>query len=328
MLRQINPLLAHNDCTAVGPQTVSGFDAQTTSLAGLPVTSYPSSMSTVAPSLSVLLEESKRLRDLENTWNDKKHIPPQPRRQAQMTKDMKKFAYQSTGGNMHQAERTAVIKSLRAESSDIFGKMSSTFNFTHHDNTDPKAEMKVMKIILIREGHLMTLQSLSEKIARCVGGVSSYCTRVLEVLAEIRESTLNYLEALCLWRQTIPNGNTMSPRVFHWEKKNYTLKIVTDLDFLADNPVILGALKISAEQFRSNPLMLTNNLNDPDTWMDPVERATQDVGGQRNGPLYENRLKLRYAERILLQEIEINSEGNMERPSGYRPNGIHCSCLF
>jgi hypothetical protein len=260
--------------------------------------------------------KSRRLRSLESAWNDTINISNQPRRHAQMTKDIRKFVLQSIDGDIHQAERTAVAKpTLTASGTDIFGKISSTFNFTHHEGTDPKAEMKVVKIILIREGQIMTLQHLSDK-TRGVENVSSSCSRVLEVLAEIRESTLNYLEALCLWRQSVPNGNTMSPRVFFWEKKNYTLKIVNDLDFLADNQLIIGALKISPEQFRANPLMLTNNLDDPNTWMDPVQRAGEDAGGATQGPVFESRLRLRFAERILLQEIELASSSSAGGDSG------------
>lgn len=250
--------------------------------------------------------KSKRLVNLEKSWNDTRQISNQPRRHAQMTKDIRKFVLQSVDGDIHQAERAVAAKARHTESTDIFSKISTTLNFTHHEHTDPKAEMKVVKIILIREGQVMTLQHLSGK-TRTADDVSATSTRVLDVLAEIRESTLNYLEALCLWRQTDPSGDAMSPRVFFWERKNYTLKIVTDLDFLADNTLIINALKISPEQFRSNPLMLTNNLDDPNTWMDPVERAGEDAGGVTQGPIFESRLRLRFAERILLQEIELAS---------------------
>lgn len=244
-----------------------------------------------------------------------------------MTKDIKKFILQSIDGDVHQAERQSVARSKKTDGLDIFGKISSTFNFTHHEGTDAKTELKVVKIILIREGQIMTLTHLSNKV-RSSENVPGSCTGILEVLAEIRESTLNYLEALCLWRQTIPNGNTMSPRIFFWERKNYTLKIVNDLDFLADNALIIQALNITPEQFRSNPLMLTNNLDDPNTWMDPVERAGQDAGGVTQGTVFESRLRLRFAERILLQEIELTTNPSVEdsgffltEPQSQQPQG-------
>jgi hypothetical protein len=158
--------------------------------------------------------------------------------------------------------------------------------------------------VLVREGFLMSLQYLTDK-ARKNDSVDKSCASILELLAQIRESTLNYLEALCLWRQTAQE--TEIPRMFFWERKNYTIKIVTDLDFLADNAVIVSTLGISEAQFRANPLMLTNNLEDMNTWMDPQERAVFDCNGRQEGPQFESRLRLRFAERILLQEVELAS---------------------
>ena len=244
-----------------------------------------------------------------------------------MTKDIKQFIFNSMEGSIHQAERQSAVRARKTDGMDIFGKISSTFNFTHHEGTDARTELKVVKIILVREGQIMTLTHLSEK-ARTAGNVNSLCSSILEVLAEIRESTLNYLEALCLWRNSIVDGHTMSPRVFYWEDKNYTLKIVNDLDFLADNMLIIQALNITPEQFRSNPLMLTNNLDDPNTWMNPIDRAGQDAGGLMQGPVFESRLRLRYAERILLQEIELSSNPSVEdagtfltEPQSQQPQG-------
>ena len=208
-------------------------------------------------------------------------------------------------------ERTEVINSRRNASNDMFERISSTFNFRHHEGTDPQLELKVIKIILVREGLIMNLKYLSER-ATASEQISSACTAILEVLAQIRESTLNYLEALCLWRQSIPNAASMSPRVFFWESRNYTLKIVNDIDFLAENGLIIDALQIAPEQFRSNPLMLTNNLDDPNTWMDPVERASADAEGKTEGPVFESRLRLRFGERILLQEIELTAPPIMD----------------
>lgn len=111
------------------------------------------------------------------------------------------------------------------------------------------------------------------------------CSEILNLLSQIRESTLSYLEALCLWRQTAYSVSPSPllppvPRPFIWKGGNYTLKLVNDLDFLAENDIIVTGLLetvIPAEQLRSNPLMLMNNLEDPDTWMDPYDRAVKDA---------------------------------------------------
>lgn len=149
------------------------------------------------------------------------------------------------------------------------------------------------------------------------------CNEFLQLLSQIRESTLNYLEALCLWRQT---AYSLSPspllppvlRPFIWKGNNYTVKIVNDLDFLTENDILMNGLLsniIPTQQVRCNPLMLTNNLEDPDTWMDPHDRAVKDAAaasggqGQLEGAQFEVKLRLRYAERILLQELELVSSG-------------------
>jgi hypothetical protein len=67
----------------------------------------------------------------------------------------------------------------------------------------------VVKHILSRESLLMNLRHLSESmLSGGAGGggdrnktVDKHCTSVLQLLSEIREVTIRYLEALCLWRQ-------------------------------------------------------------------------------------------------------------------------------
>jgi hypothetical protein len=253
-------------------------------------------------------KKSRHLAKLESAWNGTMQPVNKPKRHLQMTKDIKKFVFQSIEANPNEAERRKMVKA-NGQKENIFEKISSTFNFVHHEGTDHKAELAVVKVILVREGQVMTLTHMCGK-ARTIDDVHNSTSSILEVLAELRESTLNYLEALCLWRQSEVDGNMRIPRVFYWEKQNYTLKIVTDLDFIADNAVLIEALNISASQFRSNPLMLTNNLDDPNTWMDPAERAAEDAGGVTQGELFQSRLRLRYAERMLLQEIELCGSDN------------------
>lgn len=250
----------------------------------------------------------ERLLQLEKSWNDNQRLLrdiAQPKRQTQMSADIKKFIFKSVEGDYMAADREAVLKSRKLATSGSYNRISSTFNFVHHEGSNNTMELKVVKIILVREDQLMGLRHLSSTPYGLAVPTQS-CLRILETLAQIRESTLNYLEALCAWRQSIPHVNVTSPRPFLWERKNYTLRLINDLDYLADIPSIIRTLNIPPEQFRNNPLMLTNNLNDPSTWMDPVERAKQEAGGMSQGVLFETRLKLRYAERILLQEVEAN----------------------
>ena len=90
-------------------------------------------------------------------------------------------------------------------------------------------------------------------------------------------------------------------KVFVWEGYNYTMKIVSDLDFLAEKAGLVAALNQTPEKMRANPLMLPGTLEETaDTWVDPALRASMDANGQTSGDFFEERLRLRNAERLLL----------------------------
>lgn len=241
-------------------------------------------------------------------WNNSISKNYESRRLVQMSSDIKNFITRSMSNEQDPLAKHNLQYDKPEGPSDMFETIATTFNFKHQEGTDPKAELKVIKIILVREGLLMSLKYLTDK-SRRNNSIDKSCTSILELLAQIRESTLNYLEALCLWRQTAEE--TESARVFIWERRNYTMKIISDLDFLGENALIVSTLGIPQNQFKANPLMLTNNLEDMNTWMDPFERASYDCSGAKEGPQFESRLRLRFAERILLQEIElVNSMSN------------------
>ena len=235
-------------------------------------------------------------------WNNSISSNYESRRLVQMSTDIKNFITRSMSNEQDPLAKHNLQYEKPEGPSDMFETIATTFNFKHQEGTDPKAELKVIKVILVREGLLMSLKYLSDK-SRKNNSIDKSCTSILELLAQIRESTLNYLEALCLWRQTAEE--TENARVFVWEKRNYTMKIIGDLDFLGENALIVQTLGIPENQLKSNPLMLTNNLEDMNTWMDPFERASYDCSGAKEGPQFESRLRLRFAERILLQEIEL-----------------------
>ncbi|RYG69661.1 hypothetical protein EON64_02160, partial [archaeon] len=187
---------------------------------------------------------------------------------------------------------------------DTYDKIFATFGFEHLDGTDKASELRVVKIIMIRESLLSTLHYLSDKALK-TNSING--TQLLQLLSQVRDSTLNYLEALILWRQSYlsPSNNQPEQQLqFVWEGRNYTLKLLHDLDFLSENSLVCEALSLRPEQLFLNPLMLANNLDDPDTYMDPAQRAQLDCEGDTSGQGFEGRLRLRYAERILLQERE------------------------
>lgn len=192
---------------------------------------------------------------------------------------------------------------------DVFGTIATAFGFIHHSGTDHAAELHVLKQILIRESLVMKL------VHACQVGVGpggklkpAAGAKILELMTHIRAATVEYCTRLRRWRTTARDHETFAVRPFLWEGDNYTLKVCNDLDFLADNAVLAGALSLEQDKLRSNPLMLPNTLDEvADAWIDPPTRAMYDAGGQSTGMYYEERLNLREAERLLLQEIEAGS---------------------
>lgn len=251
---------------------------------------------------------SEKFQQREKSWNSDVGFGTEKKRLLQMSSDIKGFILRSMTDPIETQRVIENHQRKRKEQTDSFSKLSETLGFVHHDGTDRNLELKVVKIIMIREGLIMNLQYLSERALKNKGVDGS---NILELMFQLRETTLNYLEALCLWRQGSNQGDM--PRAFLWESGNYTIKLIGDMDFLSDNPYIIHALNIPPEQLKSNPLMLSNNLEDFNTWMDPHERAAQDTNGNTSGPEFESRLRLRFAERVLLQEMELyNSNGESD----------------
>lgn len=209
---------------------------------------------------------------------------------------------------------------------DLLKKIANTIGFVHHEGTDIAAEMSVVKTILTRENLIMKLKYLCNSLMK-INNINSNknISDVLSVLSQLRESTLNYLEALCYWRQAAYTTSSTSPlqspptKIFIWEGQNYSLKVINDLDFLVENNIIVNSLNIQVEQFLSNPLMLSNNLFDSKTTMDPYESAVSDCNGRNNGADFETRIRLRFAERLLLQELEVSNKSAANRKGSFSP---------
>lgn len=253
---------------------------------------------------------STKLKKLEKAWNPNMNTSQESRRLAQMTEDIKHFIVRSMSDPMENRRFAENYQRERQQNStNTFSTIANTLGFKHHDGTDQSMELRVIKVIMIREGILMSLKYAAE-LAERQGNLKG--NNLLELMSQLRESTLNYLEYLCLWRQSSQSDSGQTqPRAFMWENQNYTMKLISDIDFLSDNSAVIECLNLTQEQLRSNPLMLSNNLEDFNTWMAPEERAAVDVQGNTNSSEFQTRLRLRYAERILLQEMELyNFEGS------------------
>jgi len=243
---------------------------------------------------------------------------------------------------VQQQQQQQYQQQQEGRAKNAFETISSAFGFVHHHGTDRAAELKVIKSILVREGLLMKLVHASascrvklpsgEEVLKPSAGA-----HILEILTHLRNASLDYLDNLTAWRNSssaTPSnhgslfdlassssssaaaaGANSSPRVFLWEGDNYTLKMINDVDFLAENELLVTALSQTPGNMRTNPLMLQTTLEDVNTWIDPHVRASNDAGGNIDSKYYHERLRLRLAERTMLQELECNAGHVYKVPS-------------
>ena len=287
--------------------------------------------------------ESQQPQIRQKKWDNTISIQQVPKRKIQMFRDLNAFKGRltdSSSANLPNQKNydhnTAAVFSNNHQKflpafpfSSSLESIITNLGFQHHSGTDALLEMEVIKLIIHREGFVMELKNLSESILKDKGMNEKDGRRVLELLSQLKRCTVAYIEALCLWRQgnislgksnKHSQGQQNSQRGFIWEGSNYTIKLTKDLDFLAKNSTIVSALGVSSsQQLQSNPLMLPNTLDDVNTWMDPYDRAAIDSennGEKGDSPQFENRLKLRLAERIILQELEYTSASTTEKNLG------------
>ncbi len=308
------------------------------------------------------MEDVERMRQLEQGWNNKINIEKHSRRILTYGEDIRTFLNKSmtpkTGGGSpvgfgattmpltdspeKEAARTQEMGEVgdspytdhetEMRSSSVFETIASTFNFKHHEGMNEEIELKMIKCIVTRESTLMKLKHFVDKVEvrNPYGEISlkpSAGTKILDLMIEIRSVTLDYLDNLHRWRLSDKNNdptvNSDNPKVFIWEGYNYTMKIVSDLDFLSEKVALVAALGQEPQKMRANPLMLPGTLEETaDTWIDPAMRASMDANNATSGELFEERLRLRNAERLLLLEIEVNSAFVLEDSMPSQDNSI------
>ena len=186
--------------------------------------------------------------------------------------------------------------------------IAAALGLDHHESTDVSKELDVVKHIITRESTLLKLENLCRKILKWEAlqrTTTELENEVLNTMADMRDRTIEYIDALIAWRQSAADFDPLNPRIFYWEQRNYTLKVTKDMDFLADQPTLVEALAIPLDKIKMNPLMLPNTLEEADTWIDPIQRASMDANGATGGPVYERKLHIRNTERVLLTELEL-----------------------
>jgi len=237
---------------------------------------------------------------LENKWNNRCNA------KSESILSKKVFAPRS----LSPTPSLSVVEELKPAYSSI----TEALGFVHHIGTDRNIELQIIKCILKRESLILKLMSLCEASANnnnlpklsVAYDKSSFDAKLLDSMSQTRDLAVSYVELLCSWRMTSRDFNPQQPRPFIWEGGNYTLKMVSDLNFMSECPFLLNSLEIPHSRLVSNPLMLSNSLFDS-SGMDsssPYDRAVKDSHGETEGPLFNDRMRLREAERVILQEIE------------------------
>lgn len=248
----------------------------------------------------------KDIQKLETGWDNRLTIGPINLRSNQLPYGaIRTSATADNGKDESRIGRAGSAYEIRPKPMTAYSSISTTLGFRHHKGTDESKELAVVRSILAREGILLKLQNLCDKISRCDVLVQSSMileSELLDTLALMRTTTISFIESLCIWRDTATNNKLQNPRVFEWEDQNYTLKIINDLDFLADQPVLLASLKLTKSTMKSNPLMLSNTLDHVDAHADPEKSASVDSGGQSDGEVFQERLRIRKAEKVILLE--------------------------
>ena len=138
----------------------------------------------------------------------------------------------------------------------MFESITKAVGFKHHRGTDRNAELKVLKRVLQRENKLIELQTECNKINQETPNLRTHDrTGILDLLSQIRDLTVVILENVTTWRETMVNADPEAPRPFMWQKQNYVLKMVDDLNFLSYVDPLVAALKIHPEKLIKNPLI-------------------------------------------------------------------------
>ena len=225
--------------------------------------------------------------------------------QKKLRKRMKKASYTSSSlfdKLKRQKARQLVEKPERTNrgiSSMATGHNSGAFSFASpdfhiesrgRDERTKRAEMEVLKMILVREGYVRRLKAVSKRLLagdrtpfHIAGG-----SGLIDLLVQTRSASLAVVHGVTLWRDGLAadmgkrekiacenDGEKDTERKqtrirnavddarkepFMWNGINYMLKMCYDTDFLADVHPLVSALGIDPDTMVHNPFMMPQNL--------------------------------------------------------------------
>lgn len=252
----------------------------------------------------------------ERGWNDQVLAPGPPplrwRREPSPDKNLQNIVINGKLPAVQSAKSLPTRTTIKISSTpSAFDSIAATFGFSHHHGTDKSSELKVLKKIMKRETLLSLLdEACFPKGTNTIVLQNKKGSGVLDLMTQIRETTVDLIELICYWRSTMIGFDPECPRPFLYEETNYLLKTVSDMNFLSDIAPLVDGLGISADKMTQNPLMMPEPLNIEKLTTPPADWARKDANDEEGTELYQERLRLRKVEHILLQEMEFNMHGN------------------
>lgn len=268
-------------------------------------------------------QSNKRLHKLESGWNDLRESLDQLDTKRKWTRlsnisDSHKELIKLPGSVDLPQLDSRVVRPNTASGGffSSYDFITKTFGFKRHEGTDRNLELYIYKSILKRESILEKLQrfcddylTLNEENQSVSLILSDSTMTVMEGLNQIRYLALEIIEMVSFWRRSMSNYDPEFPRPFMFRTTNYLLKLISDMDFIADVPYFSQELAVNASQLRVNPLLLPNTLADFKSNISIEILASRDADGEETGSEYDLCVRYRKAEIILYEELEFNKDG-------------------
>ncbi|KAG9408935.1 hypothetical protein AC1031_020842 [Aphanomyces cochlioides] len=128
-------------------------------------------------------------------------------------------------------------------------------------SSNAQDEIRLIKAILIRDGLVLRLHGMAAAIQR--GDHSSLTSQgpsaILQLLLDTRDASLRVVHALSQWFQAVA-----TPRTYMWHGASYVHRMLDDLNFLGDVPVLADALGVAPRAMKRNPFMMPCSIADRD----------------------------------------------------------------
>lgn len=140
-------------------------------------------------------------------------------------------------------------------------------------------ELALLKDVTMREGLVTKLIELVKFATQEQDFGVDRGTELLHLLLQLRDASVQVMHATSNWHASLRSG----PIAFCFENKNYCLKMVSDLNFLAKTKSLGKILGVNPAKMKQNPFMMPAPIPERDfhatqnlTWSRVVRRFSTD----------------------------------------------------